>query len=132
MKYALDTNIITYYLKKYETIMNKVDNEAENDNIIIPPFVYFEIKKWLLVNNSQTKLSAFEKLTGKYGIDVISKEVFDLALSIYIKLRKNGITIDDGDILVAAYCIINDFILVTNNQKHYKDIENIQIENWTS
>ena len=130
MKYALDTNIITYYLKGYENIISKVDSKAENDNIIIPPFVYFEIKKWLLANNSQMKLHAFERLTGKYGVDVISKEVFDLALSIYIKLRKNGITVDDGDLLVAAYCIKNDFILITNNQKHFKDIENIQIENW--
>jgi len=132
MKYALDTDIITYYLKGDENIISKVDSEAENDSIIIPPFVYFEIKKWLFANNSQTKLHAFEKLTNKYGIDVIGKEVFDLALSIYIKLRKRGITIDDGDILIAAYCVKNNFILITNNQKHYKNIENIQVANWTS
>jgi hypothetical protein len=36
MKYALDTNIITYYLKGNEKIIDKVDKEAENDNIIIP------------------------------------------------------------------------------------------------
>jgi len=43
MKYALDTNIITYYLKGNERILDKVDQEAKNDNIIIPPFAYFEI-----------------------------------------------------------------------------------------
>jgi len=36
MKYALDTNIITYYLKGNDKILDKVDQEAENDNIIIP------------------------------------------------------------------------------------------------
>ncbi len=132
MKYALDTNIITYYLKGDEKILGKVDKEAENDNIIIPPFAYFEIKKWLMAINSKTKLQAFEKLFEKFGIDAIEKETLDLSLSIYIKLRKNGITIDDGDLLIAAYCIQNNYILVSNNQKHYEKIENIQVVNWMS
>ena len=59
MKYALDTNIVTYYLKGNEEITGRVDKEAENDNIIIPPFVYFEIKKWLSVINSKNKLASF-------------------------------------------------------------------------
>jgi tRNA(fMet)-specific endonuclease VapC len=131
MKYALDTNIITYYLKGNEKIQDKVDKEAENDNIIIPPFAYFEIKKWLMAVNSKIKLQAFEKLFDKYGIDTIEKETLDLSLSIYIKLRENGITIDDGDLLIAAYCIQNNYILVSNNLKHFKEIENIQVVNWT-
>ena len=35
MKYVLDTNIITYYLKGDQKILDKVDKEAANDNIII-------------------------------------------------------------------------------------------------
>ena len=132
MKYALDTNIITYYLKGNEKILDKVDQEAESDNIIIPPFAYFEVKKWLMAVNSKTKLQAFEKLFEKCGIDVIEKETLDLSLSIYIKLRKNGITVDDGDLLIAAYCMQNNYILVSNNQKHFEKIENIQVVNWTT
>ena len=130
MKYALDTNIITYYLKGYTKIIEKVDREAKNDNIIIPPLAYFEIKKWLLAVNSITKLQALEKLIVKYGIDSIEKEVLDIALDIYIKLRKGGIIIDDGDILIAAYCIRNNYILVTNNSKHFGHIDNLQVVNW--
>jgi predicted nucleic acid-binding protein len=130
MKYALDTNIITYYLKGNEKILDKVDQEAGNDNIIIPPFAYFEIKKWLMAINSKVKLQAFEKLFQKYGIDVIEKETLDLSLSIYIQLHKNGVTIDDGDLLIAAYCIQNNYILVSNNQKHFEKIDNLQVVNW--
>ena len=91
--------------------MNK---EAENDNIVIPPFVYFEIKKWLLAVNSKNKLQAFEMLFDKFGIDVIDKETLDMSLSIYFKLRKSGITVDDGDLLIATYCIRNNYILISN------------------
>jgi predicted nucleic acid-binding protein len=132
MKYVLDANIITYYLKGNEKILDKVDQEAEKDNIIIPPFAYFEVKKWLMTVNSKIKLQAFEKLFEKYGIDAIEKETLDLSLSIYIKLRKNGITVDDGDLLIAAYCIQNNYILVSNNKKHFEKIENMQVVNWTT
>ena len=130
MKYALDTNIITYYLKGNAKILDKVDSEAKNDNIVIPPFAYFEIKKWLLAVNSKSKLQAFEKLFEEYGIDSVDKAMFNLALSLYIKLRKAGIAVDDGDLLIAAYCIQNNFILVSNNVKHFEKIEGIQIVNW--
>jgi predicted nucleic acid-binding protein len=127
MKYALDTDMITYYLKGYESAIQKVNETVEKHDVIIPPFAYFEIKKWLLANNSKNKQQAFEKLFEKCGIDFIDKETLDIALSIYIKLRKNGITIDDGDLLIAAFCINNDYTLITNNSKHYESIENIQI-----
>ena len=130
MKYALDTNIITYYLKGNAKILDKVDYEAKNDNIVIPPFAYFEVKKWLLAINSKNKLQAFERLFEEYGIDGVDKELFNLALSFYIKLRKAGIAVDDGDLLIAAYCIQNNFILVSNNVKHFEKIEGIQIVNW--
>ena len=130
MKYALDTNIISYYLKGDAKIQDKVDKEAENENIVIPPFAYFEVKKWLLAVNSKSKLQAFEKLCEEYGIDLISKETLDLTLSLYIKLRKRGITVDDGDLLIAAYCIQNNYTLVSNNLKHFENIEDIQVANW--
>ena len=130
MKYALDTNIITYYLKGNEKIIDKVDEEAENDNIIITPFAYYEVKKWLLAINSKSKFQAFEKLFEEYGIGVIDKATFDLALSIYIKMRKDGLTVDDGDLLIAAYCIHYELTLVTNNEKHFKNIANLKMVNW--
>jgi len=82
--------------------------------------------------NSKIKLQAFEKLFEKFGIDAIEKETLDLSLSIYKKLRQNGVTVDDGDLLIAAYCIRNNYILVTNNQKHFENIEIIQVVNWAN
>jgi tRNA(fMet)-specific endonuclease VapC len=117
-------------LKGNEDIQAKVDKEAEQNNVIISPFAYFEIKKWLLAVNSKNKLQAFEKLVQKYGVDVIDKNTLDTALSLYIKLQKDGITIDDGDLLIAVHCIQNGFALITNNTKHFEHIENLRIENW--
>jgi len=128
--FALDTNIISYYLKGDRKLINRINEEIKDGNIVIPPIVYFEIKKWLLRNKSKSKLAAFEMLLSKYGIEIISKEILDISLSIYLDLQSNGIVIDDADIVIAAYCIQKDYILVTNNKKHFEHIKNLKIENW--
>ena len=56
-KYALDTNIVTYYLKGNKIIIDRVSAETDNSNsIIIPPMVFYEIKRWLLTVNARKKL----------------------------------------------------------------------------
>ena len=58
------------------------------------------------------------------------------ALDIYAaekaRLIKTGNTIDDFDILIGATAVANDMVLVTNNEKHFKNLENIVFENWTT
>jgi len=129
-KYALDTNIISYYLKGNTKLIDRINNEVKNGNIIIPPIVYFEIKKWLLKNQSKTKLAAFEILLEKYGVDTISKETLDISLSIYLNLQSKRLTVDDADIFIAGHCIQNGYILITNNTKHFENIDNLKTENW--
>jgi len=129
-KYALDTNIISYYLKGNTKLIDRINNEVKEGKIIIPPIVYFEIKKWLLKNSSKTKLAAFETLLAKYGVDIVSKETWDTSLSIYLNLQSKKMTVDDADIFIAGYCIQNGYILVTNNTKHFEKIDNLKIENW--
>jgi len=131
-KYALDTNIISYYLKGDKKLIDRINNEVKDGNIIIPPVVYFEIKKWLLKNNSKFKLAAFDALLGKYGIDTISRKTLDISLSICIDLKSKNITIDDADIFIAGYCIQNGYILITDNTKHFENIKNLKIDNWVS
>ena len=129
-KYALDTNIVSYYLKGSTKLINRINDEVKDGTIIIPPIVYFEIKRWLLKNNSKSKLAAFEAILEKYGVDTISKEALDISLSVYIDLKLKNMTVDDADIFIAGYCIQKDYILITNNTKHFENIKNLKIDNW--
>jgi predicted nucleic acid-binding protein len=128
--YVLDTNIISYYLKGNEEIINKFSVQRKSNSILIPPMAYYEAKRDLLYVNATKKLKVFDILYSKTGIDNIEKKTLDIAISIYIRLRKSGIIIDDADILIAAYCIQNNYTLVSNNMKHFESIENLQVENW--
>jgi predicted nucleic acid-binding protein len=129
--YALDTNIVTYYLKGNKTIVDRVTHETDNKNVIvIPPIVFYEIKRWLLTINSVKKLTLFETMCSLSGISSIDREILETASAIFSDLQKKGIVVGDNDILIASYCIHYDLTLVTNNEQHFKYIENLEIVNW--
>jgi len=132
-KYALDTNIVTYYLKGNKIIINRVTEETDNKNIIvIPPMVFYEIKRWLLTINSNRKLTLFETMCSLSGIGSIDRNVLEAASIIFSDFQKRGISVGDNDILIAAYCIQYDLTLVTNNEQHFKNITNLKMINWLS
>jgi len=130
-RYALDTNIVTYYLKGNKAIIDRVSDETDNGNsIIIPPVVFYEIKRWLLTVNAGKKLELFENMCSLSGIGIIGREIMEIASVIYSDLQKKGIAIGDNDILIASYCFYHDITLVTNNEKHFDNVSNLKTVNW--
>ena len=55
---------------------------------------------------------------------------WEKAADIYALSRKNGKPIEDTDILVAAFCIVNNYTLVTNNVKHFEDVDGLIFKKW--
>lgn len=56
------------------------------------------------------------------------------ALEVYAKekarLQKAGTPIDDFDLLIGSTSVANNLIMVTNNLKHFKNIDKITLEDW--
>jgi predicted nucleic acid-binding protein len=129
--YALDTNIVSYFLKNYPAIHKKVNEEKNKGNdFVIPPMVYFETRNWLLKNKSRVKLLAFEMMYLEKGIGVIDQNVLDIASSIKLNLQEQGKGINDDDLFIAAYCLKYNLPLVTNNTRHFINIKGLEILNW--
>ncbi|GHV11378.1 twitching motility protein PilT [Spirochaetia bacterium] len=129
--YSLDTNIISYFLRKDSRIINKIDTILmRNDRIIISNIVYYEIRRGLLSNFAPRKTATFNQFCNVHEVGTTDKETTEIAASVYSKLQKKGELIEDADILIASFCLRNDFIFVTNNVQHFKNIDGLKIENW--
>lgn len=46
------------------------------------------------------------------------------------QLEKAGEPIGPLDLLIAAHALSGNFILITNNEKEFKRVKNLKIENW--
>jgi len=134
MNYLLDTNIISYYLKGDEKIKEKLKSAAIRNKIaFMNGIIYYEIKRGLLAANAISKLDKFNELinTETIILSLEDIETFDKASEIYATLKKSGNLIEDADILIAAFSLANNLILISANERHFQIIENLHIENWS-
>jgi len=131
MTYALDSNIVSYFLKNDNEVKRHFQNALENSNpYAIPPIVYYEVKRWLRVRNATSQLQRFADLYSDSVKSDMTADIWEKATEIYTRLRLSGKPIDDADIFIASYCILNDYTLVTNNIKHFDLIPELTTINW--
>jgi len=131
MIFALDTNIISYILRGDNTLKSRLQYEENNNNrSVIPLMVYYEIKRGLLASGATVKMKLFDNLCVTWKVNRFSKADMNTAAKIYAELKQKGRLIDDGDLLIAAQCITNDYTLVTNNTKHFQNIAELKYINW--
>ncbi|MCL2084119.1 MAG: PIN domain-containing protein [Oscillospiraceae bacterium] len=136
MTYALDSNTISYLLRDEGGVRKLFQQEIieANNSYAIPSMSVFEVKRWLLDN--PTKITRayiaefnvlFEPVKDKAEL---SLAVWEKATEIYIALKQKGQLIGDIDILIAAYCLINGYTLVTRNKKDFERIDSLKFVTW--
>jgi len=132
MIYALDSNTVTFLLKKDKQVETNFIRVVDDGNqYIVPPMVYYEVRRWLLLKNAPVKLSLFDNILCRFTNEItIGKFCWDKAIEIYVDLAQKGQLIPDGDILIAAYCLLNDYTLVTDDTDHFERIDGLSLVNW--
>ncbi|MCL2815115.1 MAG: type II toxin-antitoxin system VapC family toxin [Oscillospiraceae bacterium] len=132
MTYALDTNIISYFVQDDSHVISRFRQAlAAGNKIIIPPAAYYEIRRGFKHKNAPKKERAFNCMCTLYSIGEMNLPAWEEAADIYGKSRKAGNPIEDTDILIAAFCVVNGCVLVTNNTKHFEGIDGLQMVNWS-
>jgi Predicted nucleic acid-binding protein, contains PIN domain len=131
VKYLLDTNICIYLIKKqYPEILSKLLRVGFG-KIGISTITLAELE-YGVANSNRT----FEVQTALLEF-ILPFEILDFnytAASFYGKIRKElkdkGQPISDMDMLIASIAMANDLVIVTNNEKEFKRISGLKIENW--
>jgi tRNA(fMet)-specific endonuclease VapC len=127
----LDTDIISYYFNANVKIKEKLLAIIDNDeNISTTVINVYEILKGFRWRNNKRKENQFKEFLEDVIVFSIDDDVINIASDLYSNLRKNGKTIGDADILIAAIVIKNKGTLVSNNKKHFEDIQQLKLINW--
>jgi len=136
MTYTLDTNTISYFLRGEGNVRHHYNKEIlqANKSYTIPSAVVYEIKRWLLYKPDNDKIS-FEREFNALFHNVrdtaeMSLDVWKKAAEVYILLKSKGQLIGDADILIASYCLVNDYTLVTRNISDFERIDGLKFVNW--
>ncbi|MDR0499227.1 MAG: PIN domain-containing protein [Holophagales bacterium] len=131
MTYALDSNIVSHVLKRDAPVLANYRKAMDDAiDIVIPPIVCYEVLRGLLARGMTKRLAEFDELRQSALQVEFDVMVWQKAAQIYASLFQHGRPIDEGDYLIAAYCIVNDFTLVTNNTRHFEHVDGLKTVNW--
>jgi tRNA(fMet)-specific endonuclease VapC len=102
-------------MRRDQRIVERVQAEqAIGNETLIAPIAYYEVKRGLMAINAQNRLREFYELCDVLGIGQLDNTILDIAAEIYIELRGKKRTVEDADILTAAFCKKHNFTLVTH------------------
>jgi len=129
--YALDSNIISFYLRDNAIVIANIEKTISDGNsIVIPPIVYYEVKRGLKFINAVKKMKEFEALCELFPVGELGDYLLEESIDIYVREKKAGRNTEDADIFIASFCIHNNYILVTDNTEHFSNISDLQLINW--
>ncbi len=126
-KYILDSDILIYFLKGEKTVINKIISLPE-DSLFITIINYTELLYGIYnstkVTQNREKILPFLDNFEVLKFDKKSSEIF---AKLKAKLKKQGNIIADMDLMIASIAISNKAILFTNNLKHFRRINGLEI-----
>jgi tRNA(fMet)-specific endonuclease VapC len=131
MGYLLDTNTISYYLRRVPEVLKKFDAHPFDD-MYISTLVTMEIEYGFSLNAKTREEfgTSFERLLDE--TEIISFTATDalIAGKIRAELQRKGQSIGDIDEMLAGTAIAQDLILVTSNTDHFNRIPGLKFEDW--
>ena len=132
MIFLLDTDTIIFWLKGNKTISSNVLSVGYNNigaSIITRSELYYGAYK---SQNTTQNLETVEELSEKIQFLDFNKSCQKSYAKIKVDLEKEGIPLDDFDLMIGATALTYGLTLVTNNTQHFNRIDKINVENWIS
>ncbi len=127
--YLIDTNILSHLVQKNIKIKTKFGEFQ--DQIYLSSPVHSECLYGALKKESKILSYFYEVLFDDYKYIAYGKEDSIHFATVKNDLRKKGITIEDFDLMIAAQALAHNLILVTNNTKHFENIDGLKLEDWS-
>lgn len=135
MIYMIDTNIISYLMKKNPlSVVIKVSQLTENDKIIMSFVTYAELLKGAKASPHETvilqKLALIlQRVKVVYPTDSAISEHY---AEQFLQLKAKGTPIGNNDLWIACHALAEKAVLVTHNVKEFERINGLMIEDWVA
>lgn len=132
MKYILDTDIISYFIRDNHRVIYNISKYSDSD-LYTTRINYIEILFGIYLSEGRISKVASEMQDFLKDINIL--ELDEKSASIFAKtkadLMKKGEIVRDMDLMIASITLANGYTLVTNNTSHFRRIKKLKVENWS-
>jgi tRNA(fMet)-specific endonuclease VapC len=132
MRFLLDTNICIYALKQNQVVLTRLLAERPID-VGLSVITEAELRTGAAKSTASTKTTRLLEnfLRPLAVLDFTSDDAVAYA-TVRAKLEEAGTPIGPLDTLIAAQAVARKLILVSNNEREFRRIAGLRLENWTS
>lgn len=131
MKYLIDTNICIYIMNKRPVEIIRRFKEFEVGEISISSIttseLYYGVSKSTRQAQNLKRLQEFILPFEILPYDEMASEYYG---EIRFHLENRGTVIGPLDLLIAAHALSQDLVLITNNEKEFRRVPSLKVENW--
>ena len=132
-RYLLDTNICIYIRQKKPTELLRRFEQLRPGEAAISVITYGELLYG--AEKSSHRSAALERLR-ELVLLVPALPLPETAGEVYGKIRADlefrGEMIGNNDLWIAAHAIAERFVLVTNNEKEFRRVRGLKLQNWVA
>ena len=132
MKYLIDTNICIYIMNKRPIAVIHKFKQFDVDEICVSTITVSELQYGVSRSRDRRlNKQRVEEFLTPFEISAYDEPAANIYGDIRHQLEKSGETIGPLNLMIAAHALSRNFVLVTNNEKEFKRVKNLKIENWT-
>ena len=133
MKFLIDTNICIYIMNKRPPEVIYRFKDTEMGEIGISTITVSELSYGAAKNNlKKQNFKRLEEFLVPFEIIPYNQNASKYYGEIRSQLESQGNIIGPLDLLIAAHALAEKLTLVTNNEKEFKRIKSLKVENWVT
>jgi len=126
----LDTDTISYYLRGDKRV--RAHFLTHRHELASTSVNYAELLYGLKHRDNRRLLPKVELMFHHITLYTFDKEAARVFGALKARLRRQGATVADMDLMIASIAIANEQKLISNNLKHFLRIEGLTVESWAS
>lgn len=131
-RYMLDTNICIYIAKHHPPEVKTRFEQLRPGQLVMSVITYGELYYGASKSTQRMKaLTQLEGLVQDIPIENLNSTVAQAYGEIRATLEKQGRLIGNNDLWIGAHAMALDVTLATNNEREFKRIAGLSVENWT-
>lgn len=129
----LDTNICIYIMKNSPKQVWDKFNMLQPSDICMSTITYGELMYGVMKSERRERnLKTLQALIEIVIVKPLSVDVGRVYGNIRADLSQKGTIIGDNDLWIAAHALSEELILVTNNEREFIRVQDLNVENWVS
>jgi tRNA(fMet)-specific endonuclease VapC len=130
--YMLDTNICIYIAKRQPPEVKARFERLKPGQLVMSAITYGELYYGACKSNQRARAQAqLDELVENIPVESLDPAAARAYGEIRATLEKQGRLIGNNDLWIGAHAIALDVTLATNNEREFKRIAGLSIENWT-